>query len=329
MMLGRRTVLAGSLAAASALVLRAALAQSKFPERPIRLVIPFPPGGVNDTVGRPWAEKVRPHLGAVIIENVGGAGGVLGTTQVARAEPNGYTLLMGTGSAMVIAPLASTRKPYDPVKDFEPVGMMAVNSLAIAVNPSLPVRTLKELVEYDKANPGKLSYASAGVGTVNHLAGELFKSLAGLPDIVHGPDRGGGPAITDLVSGQVPVAWSIVTGQIMELHALGKLRVLAVAAERRLAAAPDFPTAAEAGVPGLIASGFIGLFAPAGTPAPIVEQVSKASALALTDPDMQRLIVASGFEPEAEPTPARTRRFLADELTRWTPVIRSIGLKLD
>jgi tripartite-type tricarboxylate transporter receptor subunit TctC len=328
-MLGRRTVLTGGLATASAFALRPAAAQSKFPDRPIRLVIPFPPGGVNDTVGRPWAEKIRPHLGTVIVENVGGAGGALGSTQVARAEPTGYTLLMGTGSAMVIIPLASVRKPYDPVKDFEPVGLMAANSLSIAVNPALPVRTLKEFVDYAKANPGKLSYASAGVGTVNHLAGELFKSIAGLPDIVHVPYRGGGPAITDLISGQVPAAWTIVNNQLIELNATGKIRVLAVAAERRLSAAPNIPTTAEAGLPGVIASGFIGLFAPAGTPAPIVEQISKASAQALADADMRRLIVASGFEPEADPTPARTRRYLADELARWAPVIRSIGLKLD
>jgi tripartite-type tricarboxylate transporter receptor subunit TctC len=325
----RRKFLALGLAAAPALALPPAFAQPKYPERPIRLVIPFASGGSNDLIGRPWADKMRSQLGTIVVENVGGAGGAIGATAASRAPPDGYTLLIGTGSTQVIIPIASKRKAYDPIKDFEPIAILAVNSLSIAVHPSVPARTLTELVAYARANPGKLSYGSAGVGTVNHLAGELFKSLTGIADIVHVPYKGGAASIADAVSGQIPMIVSIVTGQIVELNATGKLRLLAVAAEKRLAVAPGIPTAIEQGLPGMIGTGFIGLFAPAGTPRPIVDQISRASRAVMADAEMQRLITNSGFEPDHNPSPEKTRRFLADEIARWTPIIRSIGLALD
>ena len=330
-MLTRRNLLAHGLAvlSAPALASRPAFAQSKYPDRPIRLVIPYPPGGVNDAIGRPWAEKMRSTLGTVVVENIGGAGGMLGATAVVRAPPDGYTILLTNNSILVVNPIASTRKLYDPMKDFEPIAVLIVNCLALAVHPSVPVRTLKELIEYAKSNPGKLSYGSAGIGTGNHLTGELFKSLTGTADIVHVPYRGAGPAMTDLISGQIPMAVVVVTGQVIGLHASGKLRMLAVTGERRLAAAPDVPTAVEAGVPGMISQGFQGLFAPAGTPAPIIEQISQATRVAMADDDMQRMMIASGFEPQRNSTPDQARRFVAAEITRWAPIIKSLGLKLD
>ena len=173
----RREVLAGGLAsvAAPALALRGAAAQSKYPERPIRLVIPFPPGGVYDAVGRPWAERMKAPLGTIVVE-MGGAGGSLGAAAVARAQPDGYTLLLGGGGALVLTPVASSRPPFDPIRDFEPIALLVTTGLAIVVNPSLPVRTLPELIDYARSNPGKLSYGSAGVGSMNQLTGELFKS---------------------------------------------------------------------------------------------------------------------------------------------------------
>jgi tripartite-type tricarboxylate transporter receptor subunit TctC len=183
----RRDLLALGLAALPAAGLRRASAQSRYPERAIRLVVPFPPGGVYDAVGRPWADRIKPLLGTVVVENIGGAGGSLGAGAVARAQPDGYTILLGGGGAFVITPIAASRPPFDPIRDFDPIAILVTTGLAIVVHPSLPVTTLPELVDHAKHNPGKLSYASAGIGTMNHLAGELLKSLTGTADIVHVP----------------------------------------------------------------------------------------------------------------------------------------------
>jgi len=305
-----------------------ARAQGKFPERPIRLIVPYAPGGVFDAVGRPWAERMKTGLGTVVVENIGGAGGALGAAAVARAQPDGYTLLLGGGGAIVINPIAS-RTPYDPIKDFDPVAILVVTGLALVVHPAVPAQSLAELIAYAKANPGKLSYGSAGVGTVNHLAGELFKSLTGVADIVHIPYKGAGPAVTDTISGQIPMVVANITGQIIALHRAGKLRILAVTSPKRLAAAPDIPTAVEAGVPGMVSQNFIGLFAPARTPQPIVEQIAHATRAAMADQDYQKMLLASGFEAELDSTPDKARRFVDEDIGRWTPIIKSIGLKLD
>jgi tripartite-type tricarboxylate transporter receptor subunit TctC len=316
--MNRRDVLALAVAAGSGCVLapRVAHVQSRFPDHPVRLVIPFPPGGVYDAVGRPWADKMKSPLGTVIVENIGGAGGALGAASVARAQPDGYTILLGGGGALAITPIASSRAPYDPIRDFEPIALLVVTGLAIVVNPALPVHTLQELTDYAKRNPGKLSYGSAGTGSVNQLTGELYKSLAGAPDIVHVPYKGAGPAITDLISGQIPIATPNISGQIIELHRAGKLRILAVTSERRLMAVPDIPTAVESGLPGMISHNFIGLFAP-------------ATRVGMADADLQRLLITSGLEPELDASPEKTRAFLAADIARWTPIIRRIGLKLD
>jgi len=327
----RRDLLAWSLAAVPALpmALGFAAAQEKYPERPIRLVIPFPPGGVYDAVGRPWADRVKSSLGTVVVENIGGAGGSLGAAAVARSPSDGYTLLLGGGGALVLTPIASSRPPFDPVRDFEPIALLVTTGLAIVVHPALPAKTLAELIAYAKSNPGKLSYGSAGVGSMNQLTGELFKSLTGTTDIVHVPYKGAGPAITDLISGQIPIATPNVTAQILELHHAGKVRILAVTTPRRLAGAPDIPTAVEQGLPGMIAQNFIGLFAPARTSRAIIEQVAQATRVVMDDEALLRSLTASGLEPELASTPDKTRRFVADEVARWGPVIKTIGLKLD
>jgi tripartite-type tricarboxylate transporter receptor subunit TctC len=327
----RRDIVAAGLMVigAPALARRSALAQSKYPERPIRLIIPFPPGGVYDAVGRPLADRMKPLLGTVVVENIGGAGGALGAAAVARAQPDGYTLLLGGGGALVLTPIASSRPPFDPIRDFEPIALLVTTGLAIVVNPSLPVRTLSELVDYARSNPGKLSYGSAGVGSMNQLTGELFKSLTGSADLVHVPYKGGGPAITDLISGQIPIATPNVTAQIIELHRAGKLRILAVTAPERLAAAPDIPTAIEQGLPRMISQNFIGLFAPARTPPAIIALIAQAAQAVMADEAFRRSLVASGFEPEPASTPDKTRRLVEDEIVRWTPVIQGLGFKLD
>ncbi len=327
----RRDLLAMGIAAMAlpAAARRPLFAQSKYPERPIRLVIPFPPGGVYDAVGRPWADRVKSSLGTVVVENIGGAGGSVGAAAVARAAPDGYTLLLGGGGALVITPIASSRAPFDPIRDFEPIALLVTTGLSIVVHPSLPVKSLAELIEYAKSNPGKLAYGSAGVGTVNQLTGELFKSLTGTADIVHVPYKGAGPAITDLVGGQIPMAVPNVTAQIIELHRSGKLRILAVTSPRRLAAVPDIPTAVEQGLPGMVSQNFIGLFAPARTPQAVVAQVAQATHTITGDVQLQQIMAASGFELELESSPDKARRLVEDEIAGWTPVIKRIGLKLD
>jgi tripartite-type tricarboxylate transporter receptor subunit TctC len=307
---------------------KAAFAQAKYPDRPIRLIIPYPPGGVYDSTGRPWADRAKSLLGTIVIENIGGAGSSLGTAAVARAKPDGYTILLGGNSGLVINPTASARSPYDPVKDFEPIAVVGRNATFINVHPAQPIRSLKELADYARANPGKLSYGSSGVGTPNHLIGELFKSLTGT-NIAHVPYRGAGPALTDLISGHIPMMLQSVTAQAIEMHNTGKQRILAVTNDKRLESAPDIPTVAEAGMPDLAATQFIGLFAPRGTPKAIIEQIALASRQTMADRELQRMFVTAGFEPELDPSPESTRRVLDAELKKWVPVIRSIGLKLD
>jgi tripartite-type tricarboxylate transporter receptor subunit TctC len=306
-----------------------ALAQSKYPDRPIKLIVPFVAGGVNDTVARLWAERVRATLGTVVIENQGGAGGLVGAAAVARAQPDGYTILLGGGGTHVINPIAASKPLYDPVKDFESIAILALTALTVAVNPALPVHSLKDLVAYAKANPGKLVYGSAGTGTMTQLAGELFKQLTGTPDILHVPYKGTGASITDVISGQVPMIVANVTGQILELHQSGKLRMIFTTGPERLAAAPDIPTAIESGLPGMISANFTGLFAPRRTPKPIAEQIAAASDVAMSDAEVRKAFIDQGLEPYRDSTPEKTRQFVEEDIARWTPVIRSIGLKLN
>ena len=225
----RRDLLSLGLAslATSALTPRFAIAQGKYPERPIKLMVAFSAGGVNDVVARQWAERVKLLLGTVYVENQGGGSGTIATGEVARALPDGYTILLGSTSTMVLNPMTMAKVPYEPARDFVPIAVLAVSTTSIVVHESLPVKTLKELIAYAKANPGKLSYGSAGSGTMSNLSGELFKQLTGLNDLVHIPYKGAGPGITDLVSGHIPMMSPNVTAQILELHRAGKIRILA------------------------------------------------------------------------------------------------------
>ena len=251
MNLSRRKFLHWTVAAAAVpAVTRVARAQN-YPARPIRLVIPFPPGGAYDLVGRPLADKLKPLLGTVVIENIGGGGASLGAVAVVRAPADGYTILLGGTQTHLNEALLKSRPLFDPIKDLDPIASVATNGLVVAVHPSVPVGTLKELIAYAKANPGKLSYGHAGVGSIQHLTGELLKSLADTPDIVQVPYRGTGPAIADLVSGQVPMGIVGVTGAMLEFHRTGKTRIVAITNPTRLNVAPELATAAEQGLPGL------------------------------------------------------------------------------
>ncbi len=302
-----------------------------YPTRPIRLVVPFPPGGGYDLIGRLWSDKMKSLLGRIVVENIGGGGSSLGAAAVARASPDGYTLLVGGTLPHVNEALLKSRPLYDPIKDLDPISCMALFALAIAVNPSLPTQThtLKGFIAYAKANPGKLSYGHAGVGSINHLTCELFKSLAGNLEIVPVPYRGSGPVMADLISGQISMAGVAVTGQVLEFNRSGKLRVLAVTSPTRLVGAPDLPTAAEVGLPGLIATSSGGLLAPAGTPRPIIDQIAQATHTALAERAYQQMLIEAGIEPTPDSSPENFRRMLADDVALWTPVVTALGLKID
>jgi tripartite-type tricarboxylate transporter receptor subunit TctC len=300
-----------------------------YPTRPIRLVIPFPPGGAYDAVGRPWADKVRPLLGTVVVENIGGGGAALGAAAVARARPDGYTILLGGTLPHVNEALLKTKPLYDAVRDLDPIAGVAANVLCIAVHPSLPVRSLKELIAFAKANPGKLSYGHAGLGSIQHLTGELFKSLTGTGDIVQVPYRGTGPVVTELIGGQVAMGVPGVTRQVIELHRSGRMRVLAVTSPTRLPAAPDIPTATELGFPSLTVRGSIGLLAPAGTPSGIIEHVAQATRTLVAERAWQQMLIDAGIEPILDSTPEKFRQSLAADVALWAPVVKKLGVKID
>jgi tripartite-type tricarboxylate transporter receptor subunit TctC len=330
-MMKRRDVLALGLAALSARALmpQPAFSQGTYPDRPIRLITPFPPGGAYDTIARPWADRIKPHLGTAVVENIGGGGGSVGAAQATRARPDGYTILLGGATTHVTESLLKNRPQYDPLKDLEPISAIAITAFAITVHPSVPVQNLKELIAYAKANPGKLSYGSAGTGSLNHLTGELFKLRTELRDLVHVPYRGAGPAIVDILAGQIPMIVPAMTNHVLELHRSGKVRVLAVTHGTRLAAAPELPTAVEQGLPDLVTPNFIGLYAPAGTPKPIIEQIAQANRALLSDRSYRDLLVSGTFEPQPDLSGEAYRRYVEGEIARWRPVVQAIDLKID
>jgi tripartite-type tricarboxylate transporter receptor subunit TctC len=325
----RRDVLAlGSAALAVGAMATTAHAASNYPERPVRLIIPFPPGGGFDAIGRPWADRIKPLLGTIVVENQGGGGSSLGAASVAHSSPDGYTLLLGGSSTHVTEAILKTRPLYDPLKDLEPISNIAISPFALAVHPSIPAATLTEFIAYDKANRGKLSYGHAGVGSLNHLTGELFKSLADLPDLLQVPYRGSGPAIADALAGHVSMVTPAVTGQMIEFHRTGRLRILAVTSPNRLAAARELPTAAEA-LPGMVSQQLIGLFAPAGTADAIIAQIAQANHVLLAQSDYQKMLMETGFEPDSDSSPEIFRGRIAAEIAQWTPIVQALGIKID
>src|SRR5262247_3238347 len=250
--MNRREMVALGLSSLSTTALSPALAQSRYPERPIRLLVPFSAGGVVDAVARQWAERVKPHLGTIVIENQGGGGGTIATGEVARAQPDGYTALLANTSVMVLNPAIMPKVPYDPVKDFAPVSILAISASGIMIHPSVPAKTLQEFVAYAKANANKLSYGSAGAGTMTQLAGELFKQMIGAPEITHVPYKGANPGLADFYSGHLPIFAASISPQVLAMHAQDKIRILVAGSPRRLAGAPEIPISAEVGYPDLI-----------------------------------------------------------------------------
>lgn len=302
----------------------AGTAMAEFPERPVTLVIPFAAGGSTDVVGRIVAERMSQDLGQqVIVQNVGGAGGSLGATQVANADPDGYTILMGTVATHALNPLILKQKPYDPVADFAPVSLLVVVPNVLAVNPELPVNTVQELIDLAKTEP--LAYASSGNGTPLHLSGELFKAMAGI-DLIHIPYKGSGPALTDVLGNQVPIIFDNLPSASGHITS-GKLRALGVTTAERAPSFPDVPAIAET-LPGYETYTWNALFAPAGTPPEAVERLHAAAVTAMQDPavaarmaDFSASIVASTPEALAEHVKA--------EMAKWEPVVRDANVSLD
>src|SRR5579872_896907 len=323
----RRHLIRGSAATLAAQLLPKsyAIAQTKYPASPIRLVVPYAPGGVVDAMGRIWSDRMK-AFGTIVVENQGGGGGTIGAASVAHARPDGYTLLFGDTSSQIIAPYLLRHPPYDGLKDFVAISMIATSSTAIVVNPKVPAANLDEFIKYAQTNQARLSYASAGTGTVTHLAGELFKQLTNTPGILHVPYRGAGPGLIDVISGVVPMMTPNVTSQVLDFHRAGSLRILAVCAPAPLKAAPDIPIASDT-LPGLVAGLICVVLAPPGTSQAIVDQLSEASSAVVKQTDFASVMQASGLEASRDATPAGAQAFLVAERQRLIPLIEMAGLQ--
>jgi tripartite-type tricarboxylate transporter receptor subunit TctC len=305
------------------------LAASAAVEGTVRLIVPFAPGGATDVVGRLWAERMRAVLGTVVVENRGGGGGEIGAQEVARAQPDGHSFLMGNTSTQVIIPAAMTPPPYDPLKDFSAIYVLCMAPNSIVVHESVPVHTLRELIAYAKANPGKLSYGSAGTGTITNLTGELFKQLIGAPDIVHIPYKGSAPGLIDLAAGRIPMMTPNIGAPLLALHRAGKVRILAITWTTRIKAAPDIPTAIEAGLPGMVAANLNGVFAPGGLQQQLAGRIADATRAAMQDESFTKPMIDSGFEPLFDSGPDAATQMVREEIARWTPVIKASGFRME
>ena len=298
-----------------------------YPHRPIRFVVPYPPSGAADIVARILAQKLGDALGAtVVVDNRAGAGGNLGTDLVAKAAPDGYTLLMGNVGPLAINVSLSKRLPFDPLKDLAPVSFMVVYPNVLVVNPALPAKSVSELIALAKARPGQLSYGSAGTGSSTHLAAELFKSMAGI-EMAHVPYKGGGQAVVDVISGQVQLYFSSMLGALPHLKS-GKLRALAVTGSKRSRAAPELPTIAESGFPGYEANNWLGLMVPAGTPAAIIMRLNREIVKIFAQPDMLERLAAQGGEPETG-SPEKFAEYIRSEIRKWAKVVKSSGAQVE
>lgn len=306
-------------------VSQATLAQTNdYPNRPIRWIIPFPPGGSNDILGRFFGNKLTEQLGQhFVIDNRGGANGSIGTDMVAKSPPDGHTILMISTSYVLNA---TVRKlPYDIVKSFDPVSMIGSSPNSIVVNPGAGIGSIRELVERAKAKPGALSYASTGVGGFNHFGGELFKKLTGV-DMVHVPYKGGGPAMIDIMAGQIPVMFTSVT-QVLPHVRTGKIRMLAIGANQRSPVLPDIPTVAESGYPGYAVAVWWGISMPAGVPGAIKDKLAGAMNVVLKQPDVQKFLANEAATMRIM-TPVEFHKYIGEEYARWSAIAQQAGIRV-
>jgi tripartite-type tricarboxylate transporter receptor subunit TctC len=302
-------------------------AYAAYPDKPIRLIVPYAPGGTAGALSQFIGEKLAAELGqTVVVEPKPGANGNIASEFVARAAPDGYTLLIGTISTLTINPSLYKKMPFDWLKDFKPISMLVTTSNVIVVNPSLPVNTIPELIQYAKSHPGTLSYGSSGAGSTLHLSGELFQAMTGTK-LVHVAYKGGGPARTDLLAGHISLMFSDMSA--LSLVQAGKLRALAVTGSKREPAAPNISTASEAGLPGYVVEAWYGVVAPAGTPEPIVNKVSAAVTAVLQRPEVRQRLSDLGMQPAENATPEHLEKAMKSDFAKWATVIKAADIKLD
>jgi tripartite-type tricarboxylate transporter receptor subunit TctC len=307
----------------------AAPAQSPYPAKPVRLIIPFAAGGPTDIVGRIMATKMGILLGQqFVVENRAGAGGNIGADYVSKASGDGYTLLLATVSTHAINPGLYKHMPYNPIRDFTAIGRVGVTPTLLGVTPSLPAKTLPDLIALLKANPGKYSFGSSGVGSILHLCGEEFKAIAGGLNIVHVPYRGSAPMDTDLIGGQIAMAFD-ATPTMMPLAKSGAVRPLGAGMLKRIKAMPDLPTLDEQGLKGYECYTWNIILGPAHVPAEIVAKLNKATNAALADPKVIDALRAAGIDPTPGSTPQSTAEFVKTELAKWAPIIKASGAHID
>ena len=298
-----------------------------YPDRPITLIVPFPPGGSTTVMARNVADKMSAALGqSIVVENRAGAGGTLGTRVAAKATPDGYTILLSCTGTFSIAPTAYANVGYDPRKDFAPIGLIGAAPNLLLVTPSLPVHSIADLIKYAKAQTSPMQYGSPGVGTVNHLAGEMLGNAIGAP-LLHIPYKGNGPALGDLIGGHIPMMFMPIPASIGNVKA-GTLRALAISSAKRSKVLPDLPTLAEAGLPGFEVALRYGLAAPAGTPRPVIERLNKELNAALASEEVQKRLESEG----AEALPGSPEAYAGDidrEEKKWGALVRQLNLKLE
>jgi len=321
-------VAASILAFGSALVCAMphdAQAAEAYPARPIRVLVGYAPGGVNDLVARTIAARLGPRLGQqIVVENRPGAGGNIATDLAAHAAPDGYTMLLGSVASLAMSPALLGTVPFDPLNDFAPITQAVGVSTLIASHPTVPARTLRQFVALAKKHPGKLNYASPGTGSISHLSAELFKKIAGI-DIVHVPYKGGAPASVDAISGQVECLISVISSGAPHVQA-GKLRGLAVTSSKRAAILPDVPTIAESGYPGFEATGWLGLLFPAKTPEAIVNRVAQDAVAVINMPEVREQLHKAGLDPHPS-DPTAFQAYIKTEFAKWAKVIKDAGIK--
>ncbi|MDR6100748.1 tripartite-type tricarboxylate transporter receptor subunit TctC [Agrobacterium larrymoorei] len=324
--LKRRAALMLAASAAALLSFSAGAYAQAYPERTITLVVPFAAGGSTDVVARVIAQKMGDALGQqIVVENVAGAGGNLGADRVARAEPDGYTILMGTVATHALNPLILKTKPYDPEKDFAPISLLVVVPNVLVINPQLPVNTVAELIALLKKEPDKHAYASSGNGTPLHLSGELFKTMAGV-DMQHVPYKGSGPALNDLLGNQISIMFDNLPSSSAHIKS-GTLKALGVTTAERASSFPDVPTIAET-VPGYETYTWNALFAPAGTPAEAIAKLNEAAKTALADPDVAKRMADFSAKIVGS-SPEELKTHVSEEIAKWGPVVKEANVQMD
>ncbi len=325
--LSRRRLALGGIALAAAVAAPLAAQAQAWPTKPITIVVPFSAGGTTDILARVVGEALKNELGQpVVIDNRAGAGGNIGAALAAKANADGHTLFMGTVGTHAINQSLYKKLPYDPIKDFAPLTRVAMVPNLLVAHPSKPYNSVKELVAYAKANPGKVNFGSSGSGSSIHLSGELFNTLAKV-DMIHVPYKGSAPAVTDLLGGQIDIMFDNMPSAIQHVRA-GKLKPLAVTTAKRSPQLPDVPTVAEAGVPGYEATSWFGMFAPAATPAPVVAKLNAALVKVLADANVKKKIAEQGGEPHGE-KPEQFAEFIRNETAKWSQVVKASGASAD